>query len=641
MEWAKNVSCKNITIYGFCRYENKGCAFRHDNNKETSKENTKETTKDSTETDQIASETKTLSSGTSSTLDQLTPESVVSRPHTPTPKATVVSQIKTTTVTAEPKRFNVDSQAFKPIRKSVFSKITTSLSDIPSFVPSTPTKDNPETPSGSGGKSYNFDLPAFQPSGYLEIAGTATPPPSAVPPEPMHNPTTQEMYFTAPSSFPLKYHLYAPTPPPHLKYIKQNEETADTLFIDSELRQSVLKQNEALQQQMDHSSLPESVSMYHSLVPLDKTLEKNAKHYGVASSIYKVTSNADGNVYALRRLEGFQLINEKAMVVVNRWKSVPSNANIVRVQEAFTSHAFGDNSLYFVYDYYPLAKTLREKHRHNIANEPLLWSYIVQIANALSTIHEKNLAARLVTQDKILVTGKNKLRLSSCGILDVVNFDEDNSRYFELGLNNKLEYYKHLQSQDLKDLGIVLLELISRIPVLETQDLSLMVANLEVSQDLKLAISYLVNGGTIKEFSSIIAPQMMKTLNEVSVSSDYYESQLTNEIENDRLVRLLTKLSFINERPEYQGDIAWSETGERYPIKLFRDLVFHQVDQEGKPVVDLAFVLKHLNKLDAGIDEKILLVSRDENSCIIATYKELKVCIEASFRDLIKSQNNH
>ena len=29
-EAAKNKMCKNVTIYGYCRYEGKGCAFRHD-----------------------------------------------------------------------------------------------------------------------------------------------------------------------------------------------------------------------------------------------------------------------------------------------------------------------------------------------------------------------------------------------------------------------------------------------------------------------------------------------------------------------------------------------------------------------------------------------------------------------------------
>ena|ERR1700759_26718 len=96
----------------------------------------------------------------------------------------------------------------------------------------------------------------------------------------------------------------------------------------------------------------------------------------------------------------------------------------------------------------------------------------------------------------------------------------------------------------------------------------------------------------------------------------------------------------------------WSETGDRYIIKLFRDFVFHQVDEAGNPVVNLTHVLTCLNKvqfssechwfmlrpsllflqLDAGIDERIMLVSRDEQNCLVVSYKEVKSCIESAFR---------
>jgi PAB-dependent poly(A)-specific ribonuclease subunit 3 len=38
--------------------------------------------------------------------------------------------------------------------------------------------------------------------------------------------------------------------------------------------------------------------------------------------------------------------------------------------------------------------------------------------------------------------------------------------------------------------------------------------------------------------------------------------------------------------------------------------------------------------LDAGVDERIMLVSRDEQSCLIVSYKEIKNCIDSAFRDL-------
>jgi hypothetical protein len=59
--------------------------------------------------------------------------------------------------------------------------------------------------------------------------------------------------------------------------------------------------------------------------------------------------------------------------------------------------------------------------------------------------------------------------------------------------------------------------------------------------------------------------------------ADALESHLTNEAENGRLLKLMIKLGCINERPEYQMNPHWAETGDRYVLKLFRDYLFHQV----------------------------------------------------------------
>lgn len=82
----------------------------------------------------------------------------------------------------------------------------------------------------------------------------------------------------------------------------------------------------------------------------------------------------------------------------------------------------------------------------------------------------------------------------------------------------------------------------------------------------------------------------------------------------------------------FARDARWSETGDRYVIKLFRDYVFHQIDANKNPITSLAHVMTCLNKLDAGSDERILLIARDDQSCIVATYKEIKVVVEAAFR---------
>ena len=45
------------------------------------------------------------------------------------------------------------------------------------------------------------------------------------------------------------------------------------------------------------------------------------------------------------------------------------------------------------------------------------------------------------------------------------------------------------------------------------------------------------------------------------------------------------------------SDVSWSETGDRYLLKLFRDYLFHQVTPTGTPWIDLAHVVLTLNKV--------------------------------------------
>lgn len=61
-------------------------------------------------------------------------------------------------------------------------------------------------------------------------------------------------------------------------------------------------------------------------------------------------------------------------------------------------------------------------------------------------------------------------------------------------------------------------------------------------------------------------------------------------------------------------DATWSETGDRYMLKLFRDYVFHQVSEDGRPWLDMAHIVQCLNKLDAGAPEKVI-ISFFSNNC--------------------------
>ena len=340
-------------------------------------------------------------------------------------------------------------------------------------------------------------------------------------------------------------------------------------------------------------------------------------------------------------LIGYRLTNEKAIRAVQNWRRINSS-NVVIVHDAFTSRNFGDSSLVFVTDYHPLARTLAEHHFGSGARHPgrpagshvleqVLWSYVVQIACALKTIHGSGLAARIIDPTKVLLTDKNRVRLSACGIMDVVQHDTQRT-LSELQRGDLLQFGQLLlgigtMNPNFSHNASKAMEHFSRAygPQLRDSVFWLMGLN---SPDQPRGIDIFVNG-----ISSHIITAFDNSLHQ----NDQLNTELNRELENSRILRLLMKLNFINERPEYEHDRQWSENGERYFLKLFRDYVFHQVDAQGHPVTDLAHVLTCLNKLDAGIEEKVTLTSRDEQSCFVVSYRELKRGIESAFQELTKT----
>lgn len=333
--------------------------------------------------------------------------------------------------------------------------------------------------------------------------------------------------------------------------------------------------------------------------------------------------------------------NEQAIRSVQQnWKRV-RNGNIVTVLLAFTNSGFGDSSLIFVTDFHPLSETLAQKHfspssrfsnRNSsiLISEPILWGYIVQIANALRALHSVGLAARVIDPSKILVTSGNRIRLNACAIMDVIQYDSTASLV-------------ELHCQDLYQFGRLILALgTNNLSASSNQTKATELFSRSYSVDLQESVAWLLGhisaekSGNIDTFLARIASHVIGVFDSSLHTDDQLTSNLSSELENSRLVRLLTKLNFLNERPEYEHDRQWMEHGNRYVIQLFRDYVFHQVDAQGNPVLDLAHVLACCNKLDAGIDEKITLTARDENSVVIVSFRDIKGAIEAAWLDLTR-----
>lgn len=226
----------------------------------------------------------------------------------------------------------------------------------------------------------------------------------------------------------------------------------------------------------------------------------------------------------------------------------------------------------------------------------------------------------------------SSVRLNCCSILDVLTYDPHNPPTTEATL-------KH-QDEDLYKLGVLMLTLSSLSPN-AAKNIAPSLENLarHYSKELNELVAWLLrdpqeirDAGEEKDadtFLRKLGPALADELEASENYSDLLEESLSKELENARLVRLLCKMGFINERPEYDHDPNWSSTGERYLISLFRDYLFHSVEDSGKPVLDLSHILTNLNRLDAGSEDKLMLTSRDEQSCLVVSYKEVSTCVSA------------
>jgi PAB-dependent poly(A)-specific ribonuclease subunit 3 len=427
---------------------------------------------------------------------------------------------------------------------------------------------------------------------------------------------------------PLQYHLYGSLRP-NRKSLASNERSSHELFISDDLREQLTKKQEAVLQTLQNSNLPASVHNYHSLVPLDLQPERSSRVFGYPSFAYKATSKQDGETYCLRRIEGFRLQSEVSITLIEKWRKVHS-AGVVEVREAFTSKSFMGDSILFVYAYHPLSSTLYDKHirQRKPCNEAILWSYLTQLYNALRAIHACGLACKLLDLTKVLVTEKNRIRINCCGMLDVLQYDPSAD-------------VKQQQQMDLTQAAALVLGLAHNDAELWPDarfrfDLTTRGYSARFNDFMHTVLEDADNGCpvSLQTILADLGEASMESMDAALVYNDTLEAELATSTENGRLVRLLCKFGFINERPEFEHDPAWSETGDRYLLKLFRDYVFHQVNERGQPVLDLGHVLSCLNKLDAGTEERVMLVSRDETSSIIATYRELRALAESAFNEL-------
>lgn len=428
-------------------------------------------------------------------------------------------------------------------------------------------------------------------------------------------------------------------------------------------------------------AVPELVGAYYAVVPLEPGPRPAFGRAGGPHTLtYKAVSAARGTATALVRVVGPPPAGSVQIQRAGQaWRNVQHPA-LLCLKEVFTTRQFGAaavagsasrgvlpaNEVVFAYEFASRADTLHNvflggmppDHRFHPLAESTLWAIASQLLSALATVHANRLALRdALSTARVLVTGRNRVRVSCVGLSDA--FDPQGADHVPAtgpgGRHTNHDRATALQREDLANLGLLLATLALRIdPKLVRSGVMMCSDDIVVdalrrvcpySEDFALLVGTLRSAArpgaqvTTTQVLNLVGPRMAMELGNVWTHCDALESKLFVEFDSSRMFRLMGLLGFVNERGDAGVEPQWSETGDRYLLKLFRDYVFHRVDAHGSPILDMAHVVECLSRLDVGSPEQVLLSSRDGASLLVATYEDLRRCLMQAVDELRGSRH--
>jgi PAB-dependent poly(A)-specific ribonuclease subunit 3 len=359
-----------------------------------------------------------------------------------------------------------------------------------------------------------------------------------------------------------------------------------------------------------------------TLVPSNKQQQHQQQRssFGYPTSLFRVTSISDGKLYVLRRLDSVRCVSHKiAQTVMYQWLSNINgredgnsigggfdHPGVVRWYKCFISQ----RAVFFIHHYHPGSVTLRERFfSHHPPGqmstngvgvggvplpEPLIWSCLTQLVSAIRAVHGNNLAVRTLQLNHILCTQENntsagpyglpklRYRINCIGIVDILEFES------RKGL-------EELQEMDMRSLGCILLSMTTGTEInisdlytnggqqhqqQQQQEERILYEYMKFvqqnySRDLYTIVQSLLHPNTppanIQSVASSMAMHAFDELDDAYICIDERHTSLIGIYESGRALQLVLKLAFVNERPEFGIDTNWSESGDCYILKLFRD----------------------------------------------------------------------
>jgi PAB-dependent poly(A)-specific ribonuclease subunit 3 len=140
--------------------------------------------------------------------------------------------------------------------------------------------------------------------------------------------------------------------------------------------------------------------------------------------------------------------------------------------------------------------------------------------------------------------------------------------------------------------------------------------------------------GSANRLVELAAPYIAYKAEQLESTQDVLVGEIRKFLDVSRMQKMLVKICAISDRVHLLEDWRWASTGDRYLVQLFRDYVFYQNDEAGRPFLDLGHVADCLAKVDTGSFEPVMLMNRDGSTVLVTNYNEIRRCIESSFKEI-------
>jgi PAB-dependent poly(A)-specific ribonuclease subunit 3 len=304
---------------------------------------------------------------------------------------------------------------------------------------------------------------------------------------------------------------------------------------------------------------------HHSHIQNNATPPRSS--FGYPSSTFQVVSREDGYLYCIRRFDSVKSVSHKiAATVLDQWSAL-EHPGLATLQNCFVSQ----RAVFFVHQFISGGASVRDRFLmgNQYMSENLLWSTTCQLVTVLRRIHGAHLACRTLDSRHVLVqmdVHRLKLVVTCPAILDALEFEARKP----LG---------DLQREDIRMLGYLILSMATGTEVTISSDANV-VANCErfcsqnFSRELHNLCMTLIRSSTppsILDVSRALAGRIMDEYESTQVNLSRMERSLGAEYESGRIARLMMKLGFVNERPEFGPNRRWAQSGDCYVLSLFRD----------------------------------------------------------------------